>query len=70
MWTKKITIDKNTPLEVARAQLQSWQREHELALFTDLTEVLRRHSGNGLELRRVARTLQIMSKAFEKAGRP
>lgn len=63
-------IFANTPPDVARARIQAWQREKELKLFEDLSFYIRYHSNNGLELKRVARTLSILAKAFEKVGRP
>lgn len=55
-------ITPNTPLDVAKKQLDAWQREHALAFQADVADLIRQYDGpNGrsLERTRMAAVLAV-----------
>jgi hypothetical protein len=57
-----------TPLEIARAKLNSWQRQRELKFTRALTDLIAAHERRGLEKKRLVRVIEVTAKALEKLG--
>lgn len=61
-------ITPRTPPKVARAQIEAWQAEQELALFDSLARRIRMAQEEGLETRRIGRLLSQLGAGLEKVG--
>jgi hypothetical protein len=61
-------IFRNTPPDVAAARIRAWQRQKELAFFAELERLVTRAANKGLEKKRMARALGMLTKALEKVG--
>ena len=61
-------IFSTTPPDVARAQMNSWQRSKELKFTIALTDLIAAHERRGLEKKRLVRVIEVTAKALEKLG--
>jgi hypothetical protein len=61
-------IFSSTPPDVARAQINAWQRTRELKFTNALTDLIAAHERRGLEKKRLVRVIEVAAKALGKLG--